>query len=236
MSNFLQRVAASVIQPKAKLQPMFGSIFAPATLSLPAEFPPAQAEISSKALAPHPQEPRTAPHLDTSSQAFANNVFTNVDGLFSTIAQDDSSPSRSIRRQAADQPLLLSFSIPTDLREPTPTQSSLEDSPFKSSKPAAANQPPSPGPYQPLMAAGRQTAPKLQPRDAMPTAAAIRTAGSEAARRAQPAQPEADEIHIHIGRIEVAAISQHSPRPAAAAARRSLNLDEYLRRGNGQRG
>jgi hypothetical protein len=235
MSNFLQRVAASVIQPKARLQPMFGSIFAPATLSSPAEFSPAQAEISSKALAPHHQEPRTAPHFDTPSQAFANNVFTNVDGLFSAAAQDYSSPSRFNLRQA-DQPLVPSFSTPTDPRGPTHTHSSLEDLPFESSKPAAANQPTSPGPYQPLMAAGQQTAPKLQPRDAMPTPAAIRTGGSEAARRAQPAQPEADEIHIHIGRIEVAAISQPSPRPAAAAARRSLNLDEYLRRGNGQRG
>jgi hypothetical protein len=236
MSNFLQRVAASVIQPKARLQPMFGSIFAPATLSSPAEFSPAQGEISSQTLAPHREEPRTAPHFDTSSQAFASQVFTNVDGLFSAAAQEDSSPSRSNRRQAADQPLLPSFGAPTDIREPTHTHSSLEDSPFESSKPAAANRPTPPGPYQPLVAAGHQTAPKLQPRDAMPTAAAIRTAGSEAARLAQPAQREADEIHIHIGRIEVAAISQPSLRPEAAAARRSLNLDEYLRRGNGQRG
>src|SRR6266851_986151 len=184
MSNFLQRVAATIIQPKARLQPMFGSIFAPATLPSPAEFSPAQAEISSQTFAPHRQEPMTAPHFDASSQAFASQAFASEDRLFSATAIQSASPS----------------------------------------------------PYQPLIAASQQPAPKLQPREPMPTSTAARTSASEAARRAQSAQREADEIHIHIGRIEVAAIIQPPPRPTAAAARRSLNLDEYLRRGTGRPG
>jgi len=238
MSNFLQRVAATVIQPKARLQPMFGSIFAPATLSSSAEFSPAQAEISSQTFAPHRQEPMTAPRFDSASQAFASDASVSEDRLFSASAHEDSSAAHSNRSPAADQPLLPAFGSPSAFRGPAHAHPSVEDSglAFESSKPAAANQSASPGPYQPLIAASQQSVPRLQPHEPMATSAAIRTSGSEAARRSQPAQREADEIHIHIGRIEVAAIAQPAPRPAAAAARRSLNLDEYLRRGNGRPG
>lgn len=44
-----------------------------------------------------------------------------------------------------------------------------------------------------------------------------------------------DEIQINIGRIEVTAIPQPTPRPAAPA-RKSINLDEYLKRRNGRNG
>jgi hypothetical protein len=233
MSNFLQRVAAAVIQPKARLQPMFGSIFAPATLPSPTEFFPAQAEISLQTFEPHRQQPMTASHFDPSSQTFASHAAASEDGLFSTTAPEDSSPAGSNRSPAADQPLLPVFN---DVRGPTHSHPSGGDvdPALESSKQVTANQAASSTPYQPLIAASQQPPPKLQPRESPLTPAAARTSTSEAARRAQPAQREADEIHIHIGRIEVAAITQPSPRPAAAAARRSLNLDEYLRRGNGR--
>jgi hypothetical protein len=230
MSNFLQRVAATVIQPKARLQPMFGSIFAPA-----GSFP-AQAEISSQTFAPHSQEPMTAPHFAPSSQAFASQALTSEDRLFSATAPEDFSATRSNRNPTADQPLLPAFTSPNAIRRPTHPHPLVEDAAFEFSKSATANQLVSPGPYQPLIAAGQQPVPRLQPRESLPTPTAARTSASEAARRSQPAQREADEIHIHIGRIEVAAISQQAPRPAAAAARRSLNLDDYLRRGNGRPG
>jgi hypothetical protein len=230
MSNFLQRVAATVIQPRARLHPMVGSIFAPSTLSLPAEFSSTQTEISSQTFASH-QEPMTASRFDTSSQAFVSQPFASEDRLFSATPHEDSSLARSNQSPAADQPLLPAFD---DLRWPSHRHQFAEDAAFEFSKSATANQLAPPGPYQPLIAATQQPAPKLQPRESLPTSTAART--SEAARRAQPAQREADEIHIHIGRIEVAAIAQPSPRPVAVAARRSLNLDEYLRRGNGRPG
>ena len=233
MSNFLQRVAATVIQPKARLQPMFGSIFAPATLPSPAEFFPAQAEISSQTIASHRHERMTAPHSDTSSQALASHAFETQDRLFPTNPHEDSSLSRLNRSSTTDQPLLPAYD---DFRGPSHRHQFAEDPAFEFSKSANANQLASSDPYQPLIAASQQTAPKLHPRESPPTPTAARTRGAEAGRRAQSAQREADEIHIHIGRIEVAAIAQPAPRPAAAAARRSLNLDEYLGRGNGRRG
>jgi len=230
MSNFLQRVAAAVIQPQARLQPILGSIFAPATLRSPADSFPAEAEISSQTFVPHRQEPIAAPSFDTSRLAGRDRLFPTT--------QEDFSPARSNRSTAADQPLLPAFSSPGDLRKPTHAHPFMEDlgPASESSKPAAANHSASLGSYQPLIVASQQPAPKLQPREPMPTSAAIRTSRAEAARRSQPAQREADEIHIHIGHIEVAAITQQAPRPATAAARRSLNLDDYLRRGNGRQG
>jgi hypothetical protein len=45
---------------------------------------------------------------------------------------------------------------------------------------------------------------------------------------------QSDDIQIHIGRIEVTAVAQPAPRPAAAPARKAMSLDEYL--GRGRRG
>jgi hypothetical protein len=41
---------------------------------------------------------------------------------------------------------------------------------------------------------------------------------------------QSDDIQIHIGRIEVTAVAQPAPRPAAAPARKAMSLDEYLGR------
>jgi hypothetical protein len=42
---------------------------------------------------------------------------------------------------------------------------------------------------------------------------------------------EADEIQIHIGRIEVTAVPPAPARPAALPVRKSVKLEEYLKRG-----
>ena len=49
----------------------------------------------------------------------------------------------------------------------------------------------------------------------------------------RPSSRGADEIQINIGRIELTAIPQTPQRPAPPA-RQSINLDEYLKRGNGR--
>jgi hypothetical protein len=47
---------------------------------------------------------------------------------------------------------------------------------------------------------------------------------------------QSDDIQIHIGRVEVTAIAQPAPRPAAAPVRKAMSLEEYLgRRSRGAR-
>jgi hypothetical protein len=226
MSNFLRRLAATVTQSQARLQPMLGSIFEPAALPLTDYFP-TQGESSSQTFASHRQETAT-PYFDTpASSLISSNRSPAADQLL-------------LPAQIAADPHLrpITFSSPRDTRVPAHGSPSIEDpvSPSKSSKSEAANQLASLGPYHPLITASQQPAPKVQPLESLPIPAALRTSASEAAGRSQPAHREPDEIYIHIGRIEVAAIAKPAPRPAAAPAQKSLNLDDYLRRGNGRSG
>jgi hypothetical protein len=71
-----------------------------------------------------------------------------------------------------------------------------------------------------------------------PSQAVVSTASKKEAfaapRRAVASEREPDEIQIHIGRIEVTAVPQTAPRPAVVPASKSINLDEYLKRGRGR--
>jgi len=58
----------------------------------------------------------------------------------------------------------------------------------------------------------------------------------EAVSRSAPAEREPDKVEIHIGRIEVTAVPQEAPRPAATRPRKSLDLGEYLKRRDGRAG
>ncbi len=128
MSNFLQRVAATVVQPRAKLQPMSGSIFAPATLySSAAE--PFQPEVSSQTAAPRHHGPLTAPRYDTSSPALADHP-ENKDSLFPSTVHEDSSPTR-LNRSPAGQPLPPASRNLSDSRGHTHPNPFVEDSAFE---------------------------------------------------------------------------------------------------------
>lgn len=58
----------------------------------------------------------------------------------------------------------------------------------------------------------------------------------EAFPRSARAEREPDKVEIHIGRIEVTAVPQETPRPAATRPRKSLDLGEYLKRRDGRAG
>ena len=91
--------------------------------------------------------------------------------------------------------------------------------------------------YSPLLPPSTQTPDAegelLNPSQSV-VSAGPKTDSFAAPRRAVPSKTEPDEIQIHIGRIEVTAVPQAAPRPAAVPASKSINLDEYLRRGRGR--
>jgi hypothetical protein len=62
---------------------------------------------------------------------------------------------------------------------------------------------------------------------------ASRMASSASHQNKARTRQEPDEIQIHIGRIEITALPPAPIRPAVAPVRKSLKLDEYLRRGRG---
>jgi hypothetical protein len=64
----------------------------------------------------------------------------------------------------------------------------------------------------------------------------VRRAKSESFQHSIPVEREPDRVEIHIGRIEVTAVPQEAPRPAATRPRKSLDLGEYLKRRDGRTG
>jgi len=80
--------------------------------------------------------------------------------------------------------------------------------------------------------------PSRVPQKAAPPVTQTKLLVPPVARRREPAgshaQPkkerESEEIRIHIGRIEVTAVPAAVQPPARTPARKSLNLDEYLKR------
>lgn len=238
MSNFLQRVAAAAIQPPARLHPILGSHFASTAVGSSKDFFSAGAEIALQTLAPHPNEPiatstfgasdqtrradpSSAPPDQGLSSAHAPRIFNADPPLL---------PAFDPRHQAGTTTQAHSFSAMAEGAEAIDVNPSTHQAEI-----TVVPQPaPKKSPYQTLLAPTQQPAPRLHPHEPV-AASAMRASRAEAARRSQPAQHEPDEVHIHIGRIEVAAVPQQAARPAAASARRSINLSDYLAR-NGRSG
>jgi hypothetical protein len=229
MSHFLQRLASGVAGPHAgpQLRPLPGSIYARASLSTAAEsFMPKAHEASAQS--------KPAEHTKLSAEP---------------AALDEGARNSSRLESLLRSEMLLATERPAEHASSSRDALARAQDDFVQSggemSPAVTGRDGSAGP-EGISRGGERASvrsPHTAPRTASlrPTqAAALRDgraaklAGSEPARRAAERPREPDEITIHIGRIEVAAIAQPAARPAPAApVRKSINLDEYLRRGNG---
>jgi hypothetical protein len=88
------------------------------------------------------------------------------------------------------------------------------------------------GPYTPLVREGLRPAEAALERDSSPLSPDRAKLGRTGpARHSAQVERSADDIQIHIGRIEVTAVPPAPTRPAVQPVRKSLRLDEYLRRG-----
>lgn len=89
--------------------------------------------------------------------------------------------------------------------------------------------------YAPMMNANPSASRELAALRTNPFTGAARGRGEgNASRSSAPVAREADEIQIHIGRIEVTAVQQRSAPPAAKPTRKGMSLDEYLRHSDGR--
>ncbi len=235
MSNFLQRIAASAAHgqspEKPRLQPMLGSIFAPAmplamesgAASAPEVYPESMTSQPAAA-ANDPRPELLVPSAHESEFHFANSVPTQ---RFAPRAEGPILPSELSAHVLAlsETERTRREQERTARREPegaTQADHAHRSGTVKSDsdETRAARH---------IQKLGEPPAIQVQ---SLRTAAPPRI---DPVRRASAPRSEPDEIHIHIGKIEVAAIAPPPPRAAAPAPRKGINLDEYLRRGSGGR-
>ena len=249
MNNFLQRIVSSVAPgqqiSQPRLQPILRSVFAPIASLAEGEMHEAPGhsfnfnenaayhsqtnEAGGRAassllhgllFSPSQSEDPTSVLHDSSAQPLnVENYWPllprnatphgdrNATPVANAVAQESGHPFGTVNREESS-----SGTAPESLTS-TPTGDNSQ----------ATSNPSSRGP-QPLLAHAA-----LMPSRIVP----MRSAPTEPQRQVRR---EPDEIHIHIGRIDVAAVAPSTPRAPAPQPRKSLSLDEYLRRGTGGQG
>lgn len=249
MKSFLERLASSVAQPasQARLHPLLGSIYAPENQFPKTGTAPVEDLIVSS---PHPsparvqqaQMPRLEPPAEESQWTEETNERQRPP-LLPAETRAESAPSFSapIERKRSVPlppmppfvPLVRTGAVANRAEDRQDLQKRTQNATEKRLSQAEA--PPS---YLPLVRVAQQPAIQSAPRQ-LPLQSKTgdpRNARAQAPARFEPISRKPDEIRIHIGRIEVAAVSAPAPRQAAPPARKSLDLSEYLKRGNGRAG
>ncbi len=266
MSHFFQRLASAAIQPSTtlKLRPLSGSVYAPSRLPFAEEvvvnpgadradapMPPrreAPVRSANQPLlsAPPPPPARDEKSVAVSPKSAEASSFISPANRREDLVQPETPAAETPLERATIRPLRSFTASPMAEKgarieienQADSTTRILPDRPpreqlLPSAEQALAPSPPNPPSTSAPIAA--RTAPLLPPQ--LPAAGDQRLKTPEPSRRAVLPGGEGEEINIHIGRIEVAAVSPPPARPAAAAApRKSLNLEEYLRRGNRRAG
>lgn len=240
MSNFLQRIAlmAAPAQSLARprLRPMLGSIFAPvAPLVSAATGPPDSLETNAETQAERAKVEMNLGNPDrllTSTQASSASPgsATPVSRLASLseppllrgyYSGDTSNHARLGGMQQHENSLVSRHSEKSRGEQ---SARGSETRPFEAADSSPGSR---------FEQSRAQQNPTAMPMHAMHAMRATAPPRIDAVLRASAPRREPDEIHIHIGRIEVAAVAPQPQRVVAAAPRKGLSLDEYLRRGSG---
>ena len=266
MSHFLKRLVAGVTQPasQARLRPLLGSVFAPTPQIGQGDIAPIESSVLSflrptpvRAEAEEGRTLRSALRSKEDPRAREQDEHQELP-LLRAQPQPESLPPVSVHmgpEKAAFRPLIANVKSATPfeapLASPDAAANPVEDEQEQHASPGFASPQPLSqtevsGVYRPLVrveepfvAVSTPHQLPYQTEHPLPhqtEARAAENTGARASNRSTSPPHEPDEIHIHIGRIEVAAIAQPAPRPAAPPARKSLDLGEYLKRGNGRAG
>ncbi|WP_233855836.1 hypothetical protein [Paraburkholderia sp. HD33-4] len=253
MKGYLLRLAASVTRPAPALHPLVGSLFSGSKQS---EQAAAGAHLEPLAAAAHEHDfAAVATTTDRPGYPSAAPARRDEDirlrfqerGAYAPLIEHETFDSLFAR---GEPDLRTARGVPADTR----ADASVEHSPTLEPAPSQARgsrtalsetRAPDPPRIVPLVAEDvRQSArpSALDPfpapmmaesagRTAAPTAKLPARDGPSALRR--PSTPDTGDIQIHIGRIEVMAAPPMAPRPAATPVRRTMSLDEYLKRRDG---
>jgi hypothetical protein len=229
MKGYLQRIAASAIIPAQSVQPALGTVFAAPRPVLETDPVAGIWPELDTAVETEPETPQTRQKFERRAGRLAPDV--EADRPTSAIAQTPAPASRMIGL-TADFPDRPSF-------EPLAPESAISRAKDPPMQPAPAAES---GRYarrqarietDPPTETRAETQRKIETRALVPPIAEIRerrgsTIREPRAQRSASAKP--DEVHIHIGRIEVTAAPPAAPPAIRKPVRKSPTLDEYLRR------
>jgi hypothetical protein len=226
MNGYLDRLIAHARVPPARIQPLVRPLFAPARSSFAvtplyeeaadlSAAPRLSAPIAQSTLTRDVPAPRTADKSAIDQRAFDPSSFEWHPG---SDRRHGSSPSDDDGRTGLTfKPLM------------PPREERLEGSAEMSS----ARAPDSATRIAPDQPTGSRLQDASRGATIQPLMPASQARPRLTAVPPPPAPPQMDEVQIHIGRIEISAVPPASPRPAARAPHRGVNLDEYLRKGKG---
>jgi hypothetical protein len=216
VSGYLQRLVNSAAGRADSVHPRTGSIFSPPRDDV---FAPVPRGEDNETVAAALRLDQPAPPADVSQ----------------------AEPTRRVMRESAYVPLLPAAEAPAG--DAAPSRPPASPAVLSGAVEPIAARVLQPGePRQRDAATETQIAPQLHPRagDAVPALTNGSRTGDVAARSVEPrrisrnrqadrGERQADDIQIHIGRIEVVAVQPPVPRPLKAPDR-ALSLDEYLNR------
>jgi hypothetical protein len=214
MRGFLERLAASVIQPSKAVRPMSGSVFArhapiESRRETPAAAPALASDIAPRAAASAPVHEQAAfPHRENSPIEAPIRYQPLMKPAASGPVIETETPAWAANRPPA-------AAIDNELANEAPRDPERARMPSTEPQPAAVERPAS---------VAREAARASAVHEVRPVAS-LAPVVSPVARPAEP------DIEIRIGRIEVLAMPP-AARPAPAPPRPSMSLDDYLRRSN----
>lgn len=213
MSGYLQRLASSAMQPAQTIHPRVGSVFSDLNVRTEQEEPDQSVAMGETA----------SPDSDTRNAEQPSQLMKPYGAPFRREVEKAASPTAAQPSQptAPGQNQPTSFTFQPLFVDRTATDSANEAPSVR--QPGDAERKTTPSAVIPIRAI-----PMAQPQSPLhrPLAIAQGQGNSDASR----GKNEPDEIQIHIGRIEVSAISPAPSPIAAKAPRKSSSLDDYLRR------
>jgi hypothetical protein len=248
MTGYLQRLAASVSQPRPSLHPLVGSIFSGARQEMASpDLPQNDESTDDQNLVPATRTvsgspegpmPRHDPVADDRSEQNAGMPWRTDDRRIEQHRSEREifHPLLPSKAPAVGVSAMPPETVPGDAASPqSPSVGSQRNrrDPSIAGAARAAHIAVEVGPTADWRSAiGSRPVSRL-PEPAEMLAVVSGDLGTPA--RAEFSAPprrstQSNDIQIHIGRIEVTALAQPAPRPAAAPARKAMSLDEYLGR------
>lgn len=250
MNGYLHRLVSRAIDSAESIHPVLGSVFSAPKYASEREGSPMEGDGLSSIQAESPNQaesvhPVSGAELSAPKSARQREGFSmEVDKLPRRRPESLVAPAPRPPRPFRDsrpwpEPLVPSERLPTLPGERTPeapqTQPETAESNRKSGRHREtwAQEGSSQSRYEPLIAESliRPNNQQILRRESF--ASDAREKG-DLPGRPIPTEREPDEVQIHIGRIEVTAVSQAVARAATKPARKGLNLEEYLKRRDGR--